>query len=184
MFKVYNEKTAPQDAQVEVQRSLKSFGFLPNLHGVLAEAPLAYKAYNDLFGSFSSESTFTPLERQVIFQTSNYENNCHYCVPGHSMIMTMSKMPENIIESLRNGTPLADSKLETLRTFTKLVLNKKGHLENKEIDAFLNSGYSHRQALEVLVGLASKLISNFTNALARTPIDEQVKSFAWTKPKG
>ncbi|WP_210211317.1 MULTISPECIES: hypothetical protein [unclassified Mesorhizobium] len=39
-----------------------------------------------------------------------------------------------------------------------------------------------RQALEVLIGLAAKLISNFTNALAHTELDDPVKPLAWVHP--
>ncbi|CCQ11548.1 Macrophage infectivity potentiator-related protein [Pseudoalteromonas luteoviolacea B = ATCC 29581] len=46
----------------------------------------------------------------------------------------------------------------------------------------MNAGYTKRQALEVLTGLASKLISNFTNALTHTKVDDAMKPYAWEKP--
>lgn len=180
LFTSYAAETAPEESRELVKQSVDTYSFLPNLHAILAEAPAAYKAYLDTFALFENNTTFSPLEQQIVFQTANYENNCHYCVPGHTMLMTLGKMPQDIIGALREGQPLSDPKLEALRVYVRRVQQKAGHLSTEEIQEFLDAGYTQRQALEVLVGLASKLISNFTNALARTEIDEPVKAFAWT----
>ena len=62
------------------------------------------------------------------------------------------------------------------------MLEKRGHVGDDELLKFLNAGYSKRQALEVLTGLAAKLISDFTNALAHTELDDAVKPLSWTHP--
>jgi alkylhydroperoxidase family enzyme len=183
MFKSYSQKDAPKESLPQIERSLKNYGFLPKLHQVLAGAPAAYQAYLDTFALFEQQTTFTPLEQQVVFMTANYENNCHHCVPGHTFLMTFKKMPADVIEALREGLPIKDAKLEALRTYARQLLDKRGHLDESEIKAFLNAGYTERQALEVLVGLASKLISNFTNSLAHTELDEVSLPDAWVHPK-
>ena len=183
MFEYYTKENAPQESQKLIERSEQAYGFLPKLHQILAGAPAAYQSYLDNFALFENETTFSPLEQQIVFQTANYENNCHYCVPGHTYLMTAAKMPAEIIENLREGTPIADAKLEALRVFTRRVINQRGHLADAEIEEFFAAGYNQRQALEVLVGLAAKLVSNFTNALARTELDNGVDAFAWTHPQ-
>ena len=183
MFKSYTQEDAPKESMPQIERSLKDYGFFPKLHQVLAGAPAAYQAYLNTFELFEHHTTFLPLEQQVVFMTANYENNCHYCVPGHSFLMTFKKMPGDVIESLREGQPIRDPKLEALRTYTRLLIEKRGHLEDGEIKVFLAAGYTERQALEVLVALASKLISNFTNSLAKTELDEVSLAHAWVHPK-
>lgn len=183
MFTSYSKETAPAESLPQIERSLKNYGFFPKLHEVLAGAPAAYQAYLDTFELFEHHTTFSPLEQQVVFMTANFENNCHYCVPGHSFLMTYKKMPADVIEALREGTPIADTKLEALRSYTRLLLDKRGHLDTTEVQAFLEAGYTQRQALEVLVGLASKLISNFTNSLAHTELDDVSVAHAWIHPK-
>ena len=103
-------------------------------------------------------------------------------MPGHTYIMKAANMPEDIIESLREGKPLSDHKLDALRTFTRQVIELRGHLSDEQFNTFIAAGYTSRQALDVLVGLAAKLISNFTNALAHTELDEPVQQYAWTHP--
>lgn len=183
MFNYYTKEDAPEESLELMNRSLATYGFMPKMHEILAGAPAAYQAYLDTFALFENNTTLTPLEQQIVFQTSNYENDCHYCVPGHSYIMKSKKMPADVIEALREGIPISDKKLEALRTYTRRVIENRGHLSEVELGEFFAAGYSPRQALEVLVGLSAKLISNFTNALAKTELDEGVKAFAWTHPK-
>jgi alkylhydroperoxidase family enzyme len=182
-FTTYTKDNAPQESAELVKRSIKAYGFLPNLHAVMAEAPATYKAYLDTFDYFAKETTLSPLEQQVVMQTSNYENNCHYCMPGHSMLMKMMGMPADVIEALREGTPIADAKLDALRSYTRALIDQRGHVTQSQLDAIFAAGYTKRQALEVLTGLAAKLLSNFTNAIAKTEIDAPVKPFAWVHPK-
>ena len=182
MFEYLNKENAPPESLELIERSQTNYGFLPNLHQILAAAPAAYKAYLDTFDLFEKETTLTPLEQQIVFQTANYENNCHYCVPGHTYLMTAAKMPVDIIEALRENAPISNVKLETLRVFTRRVIEKRGHLSESELNEFFAAGYDSRQALEVLVGLSAKLISNFANALAQTKLDAGVTPFAWTHP--
>lgn len=182
MFTNYTKENAPKESAPQIERSVKNYGFLPKLHAILAEAPATYQAYLDTFALFENHTTFTPLEQQVVFMTANYENKCHYCVPGHSFLMTYKKMPGDVIEALREGKPIKDAKLEALRTYARLLIEKRGHLADSELREFLSAGYTKRQALEVLVGLASKLISNYTNSLAKTDLDDVSKPHAWVHP--
>lgn len=182
MFTRHTQNTAPTASRPLMEQSLQAYGFVPTLHQVLAEAPAAYHAYITTLRIFSDETTLSPLEQQVVMMTSNIENRCHYCTAGHTMLMQMMKAPEDVIEALRERQTIPDAKLEALSAFARELLAKRGHVGDAALENFLSAGYDRQQALEVLVGLAAKLISNFTNALAHTELDEPVKPFAWTHP--
>ena len=182
MFTYHEVDTAPEESKPLMEASLKGFGMIPNLHKVLAEAPATYEAYNTVFNLFMKNTTLSPLEQQVVFMTANFENNCHYCVPGHTWMMHAGKMPEEVIEALREGTDIPDAKLQALHLFAKELLDNRGHIGDDRLQAFLEAGYNKRQALEVLTGLSAKLISNFTNALAHTEPDAAFQKYAWTHP--
>lgn len=181
-FTYHDEETAPDASKPLMERSRKGFGMLPNLHKILAAAPITYRAYVDSFEAFMNESSFSKLEAQIVFMTANYENDCHYCTAGHSWAMAAAKMPADVIEALREGQPLSDPKLEALRSFARDLLTHRGHIGDARLQAFLDAGYTKAQALEVLCGLSAKLISNFTNALAHTELDPPMNDFAWTHP--
>ncbi len=81
-------------------------------------------------------TTLSPLEQQVVFMTSNFENKCHYCIPGHTWMMKAGKMPDEVIEALREGTPIPDAKLQALHDFTKELLDNRGHIGDDRLQAF------------------------------------------------
>jgi len=183
MFTYYEYEDAPEESKALMDQAKATSGMIPNLHRVLAVAPITYQAYVSTYGMFKSEAnSLSPLEQQVVMMTANYENNCHYCVPAHSFGMKMGKMPEDVIEALREGNELADAKLEALRSYTKAILDNRGHIGDQRLQEFLDAGYDKRQALEVVAGLAAKLVSNFSNALAKVELDDIIKEYEWTHP--
>jgi len=139
----HDETTAPEDIQDFLMQTKMRNGFIPNLHGIMAEAPgllEGYRAINDLF----LKSSFNRDEITVIWQSVNVENNCHYCVPAHTMV------------AKGNETPLANVKLEALRTFTLQVARQHGVVDDNDVQAFLDAGYTKRNILEVILGLSQK----------------------------
>ena len=183
MFIYHETDTAPKESSPLIEASMQAYGFFPKLHQIMAEAPATYKAYLETFRIFAEETTLSPTQQHVVMQTVNYENRCHYCTAGHSMLMQMAGISDDVIEALREGTPIADPKLEALRRFTQNLIESRGHIGDDKLSEFLKSGYTKRQALEVLTGIATKTLSNFTNALAHTELDEPVKPFAWSHPE-
>lgn len=182
MFTYHDETTAPVGSLPQIAAAKAMFGFLPNLHKVLAESPAAHEAYSTVYKLATEKTGFTPIETQVVLMASNFHNRCHYCMAGHSMIMSMLKAPQGVIDALREGRPIADPKLETLRSFATQLLEQRGHVGDEALQAFLDAGHTKAQALDVLVCLSAKLLSNFANALAHTELDPPMRAMAWTPP--
>ena len=156
----------------------KAHGFVPNLFGVFAESPAVVKAYLT-FGQIFDESSFSQTERQVVNLAASRFNECHYCMAAHSVFAGLQKVPAEVIEAIRNDHPIADSKLEALRTFTTAAVEKRGWLSDDNIAAFLAAGYSKAQILEVILGISFRTLSNYTNHIADTPLDDAFASEAW-----
>jgi alkylhydroperoxidase family enzyme len=179
-FQSYTIDTAPATARTGLEDAKRAFGFVPNLQSYMAEAPELLAGYSALWGLFS-KSTLTPHEQQVVYLTSNFENDCHYCMAGHSTLAKMIHMDEGVIAALRAGTPLPDEKLEALHLFTTLVVRERGFVPDADVDAFLAAGYTRRNVLEVILGVATKVMSNYTNHLVHTPYDAFMQGNEWTK---
>lgn len=178
-FQIHSIDTAPEDAKPLLENSKKSFGMIPNLHGVFAESPQALEAYKQLTGLFQQTSLSTE-EQHVVWLTINVYNRCHYCVPAHSALAKMDKVDVQIVHALREERPLDDPKLEALRKFTLAVVEQRGHVDAGAVDAFLDAGFTKANILEVILGVSHKVLSNYTNHLAQTPIDAPFKDEAWT----
>ncbi|MFQ5346609.1 MAG: carboxymuconolactone decarboxylase family protein [Rhodothalassiaceae bacterium] len=180
-FTLHDKDSAPEGARPLLEAVEKKFGFIPGLMRVMAESPQAMEGYLTLSRLFEA-SGFDPVERQVVLLTVSAENGCTYCVAAHSGAAKMAGMPEAVLSALRAGRPLPDAKLEALRRFTHKMVEKRGWLEEADIETFLAAGYERRHVLDVILGVALKTLSNCTNHVAHTPLDEAFKPLAWQPP--
>lgn len=179
-YTVHTPETAPEAARETIAGAKKAFGFVPNLLGVMAEAPALVKAYTTMSRIFE-ETSFSPAERQVVLLTVSYENGCEYCVAAHSVIAGMQKVPGDVVAAVRDGKPIADPKLDALRRFTAAVVEMRGWPSEDDTKAFLNAGYAKAQVLEVILGVGMKILSNYTNHVAETPLDPAFANAVWSK---
>ncbi|MBJ7881210.1 carboxymuconolactone decarboxylase family protein [Gelidibacter salicanalis] len=179
-LKIHNIETAPEGSKAFLEQSQKANGMIPGLHGVLAGSPGLLEAYQTIHKLFT-DSSFDKDELTVVWQTINVEHACHYCVPAHTGIAKMMKVDDAITEALRNETPLENSKLEALRTMTLNLVRNRGHVSPEELETFYAAGYEERQVLDIILGVSQKVISNYTNRIANTPVDAPFEKFVWSK---
>lgn len=179
-FPVYSTDSAPEAARESLAQAKRAFGFVPNLLGVLAQAPQALKAYVTLSSLFS-KSSLSPTEQQVVLLTVSFENECPYCMAAHTAVAKMSGLSDEVVSALRSGEPLGDSKLEALRDFTRKIVKTRGWIGERDARQFAAAGYHEQQVLEVILGVTMKTLSNYTNHLAQTPLDHAFEAHVWRK---
>lgn len=180
-FTVHDETTAPEAARPLLEQIKKSSGIIPSLFGVMAENPAALEAYTN-FSKIFGKAGFSPLEQQVVLITASVENECHFCVAAHSTLSAGSGLDMDVIHAVRDDRPIDDDKLEALRLFTKKVVVQRGFVSEADTDAFLEAGYTRGAVLGVILGVSLKVISNYTNHVAETPVDAPFQKYAWTPP--
>ena len=179
-FPSHDLNSAPDASKPLLEKSQEAFGRLPGLHKVLAESPQAFEGYQLLHKLFT-ETEFDAEELTVVWQSINVEHECHYCVPAHTGIAKMMKVPDEITDALRTETALPSDKLEALRTFTVQMVRARGYVSEAQMNAFFAAGYGHRAVLDVILGLAQKTMSNYVNHVAETPVDQVFQSLVWTR---
>ena len=181
-FTVHTIDTAPQQSVPLLQGAQKAFGFVPNLIAVLAESPAVVEAYLTLTQIFD-KSSLTATERQVAILAISRYNECDYCMAAHSVVASMQDVPADVIQAIRNDKPIADAKLEALRTFAATVIEKRGWLSDDDVTAFRFAGYNQAQVLEVVLAASLKKLSNYANHVAETPLDDAFASREWRPVK-
>jgi uncharacterized peroxidase-related enzyme len=179
-YTVHTIETAPKAAKETLAAAKEGLGFVPNLFAVMAEAPALVKAYATLSRLFD-ETSLSAVERQTVLLTVSFVNGCEYCIAAHSVIAGMQKVPGDVVQAIRDGNPIADRKLEALRRFTAAVVNTRGWPSEVDTAAFLGAGYGKQQVLEVVLGVGMKTLSNYTNHVAGTPLDQAFAGAAWSK---
>jgi alkylhydroperoxidase family enzyme len=179
-FTRHDTATAPQASRPLLEETRLKFGAVPNLHAYMAEAPGLLEAYLHLHRLFL-ETSFTPVEQTVVWQTINVEHACHYCVPAHTGIANRMKVPDEVTQALRDETPLPDARLEALRTFTLAMVRRRGAVSPAEIDTFVEAGFTQRQVLEVVLGTAHKVMSNYSSKFLDTPVEPYFQPYVWNR---
>ncbi|MDV7104910.1 carboxymuconolactone decarboxylase family protein [Vibrio sp. TH_r3] len=177
-FTLHTLESAPEASKPFVEGSIKANGMLPGLHAVMADAPGLLEGYQVLHKLFT-ESSFNAEELTVVWQTINVEHECHYCVPAHTGIAHMMNVDPALTDALRNKEKMTTDKLQVLHETTLLMVRNRGVLSDEEMETFFAAGYSQRQLLDIVLGLAQKVMSNYTNHLAHTPVDDVFKKFEW-----
>ncbi len=180
-FTLHDSTTAEPAAAAVLTGVQQAWGFVPNLHRILAESPQALEAYSTLW-TIAEQTRFSAVERNVAYLAIIYENECRYCMAGHSNLSRMAGVDAATIAAIRDGKPLADTRLEALRSFASSVTRNRGVVTPAEVDAFKAAGYDNRAILDLLVLGATKLISNYANHVAETPLDGFMKGAEWTPP--
>jgi uncharacterized peroxidase-related enzyme len=180
-FTLFDEQTAPTAAQPILAKTQQAFKMIPNLERIMALAPTLLQSYSTAWTVFS-QTSLSAVEQQIVYQTANFENECDYCVPWHTLLSQQANMSEQDIDALRTGRKLSTERYEELRRFTQALIHSKGKVVQADIDAFYEKGFTPQQVLEVVLGIAIKTMSNYTNSIAGTPLDSVVQKYRWKKP--
>ncbi len=169
---------APEASREVLKAATTKYGFTPNLLGKMANSASVLKAYLELNGLLE-QTSLTPAERQTVLLTVSRENDCRYCVAAHTVIASMQGVQNEVVEAIRNGQPIGDKKLEALSRFTSEVATTRGWPSDEAKQALEDAGYTPAQALEVVLGVTVKTLSNYVNHLADTELDEAFSAKAW-----
>ncbi len=178
-FELHTIESAPDDAKPLLEQSNQDYGMVPGLYQVMASSPQLLKSYFALHELFD-KTDLTVEERNTVWLAISIENECHYCVPAHTAIAKQQGVSQDIITALRGKKPLGDEKLEALRTLTLILVRNRGNATQEELNAFFAAGFEPRHVLDILVGIAQKTLSNYTNHLTQTEVDAPFKAFTWT----
>jgi uncharacterized peroxidase-related enzyme len=180
-FKIHTPRTAP-DQSAEILDGVKAnVGFIPNVFATIAESPSALNGIVSLGEAFSS-STFTSEEQQIIQLAASTENECAYCVSGHTAFSQSLEISDAVVSALRAKEPVPDVRLDVLSNIVRSLIQNRGHIAQSEIDTFIAAGYTRAQFLEVVLGISVKTFSNYVSIALNIPLDAQFEKYTWKRP--
>src|SRR3546814_16447541 len=108
--------SAPEQASERLLAAQKNSGFLPNLLGVLANAPTALEAYQVVSG-INARNGLTAAEREVVQIPAAARHGCGFCTAGHTAIARKKlAIPEDIMNTMTDTQALSDQQHNTLDT--------------------------------------------------------------------
>ena len=178
-FQIHTIETAPEASKDALKAVQQANGFIPNLIGVLANAPAALETYRTVSG-INGRNSLTAEEREVVQITAAVVNGCGFCVAGHTKIaLKLLKMPTEVVEAIRATARIDyNPKLDMLARFTLAVILQKAKLTPAQLHSFFDAGYTQQQAIEVILGVSLATLCNYVNNIAETPINPELQDFA------
>jgi uncharacterized peroxidase-related enzyme len=180
-FTLYSKDAAPEPSRALLGAVEAKFGFIPNVLRQIAEAPAALGGTLQLM-EVLGKSSLSPAEQWIALLVVAFQNSSSYCVAANSTVARMMGVPANVVEQIRKGHPLPDSRLEALRHFTAEMVHHRGQVSPDTTRQFLKAGFTKAQVFEVILAVALETVASYTDRAVGTPMDTQFQANAWTRP--
>lgn len=181
LFVQHTPEDAPVASRQVLSAAKKRFGMVPNALALLAASPTTLEAFGVFTAAFE-RSALSPLQREVVIMAVGFRNECEICVAMHTRSLRMLHAEPALIEALRSGESLPDPHLEALRAFTWAVMEHRGAVPERGVQAFLEAGFTREQALDVVLGVGAYTLSTYANRLVGAPLDKFLEPSRWTPP--
>jgi alkylhydroperoxidase family enzyme len=177
-YPVHTIASAPEKSKPALEWLKQAFGVLPNLPAVIANSP---KLINSLVGLFQQVHSpgLSEAENQIVLLTDAVTNASTYAVAFHTALALQQGISSEETTAIRERRLPADKRFAALSKLAKTLIEKRGHLSEQELDAFLGAGFTKEQVLEVIAIVAASTITNYAGTIANPPLEDQFQQFAW-----
>ncbi|MBL8911684.1 MAG: carboxymuconolactone decarboxylase family protein [Archangium sp.] len=128
---------------------------------------------NFLSGSFDG------AERQVVLLTNAVMNRSAWAVAFHSTAALKEGVSEQDVKAIRDGSLPANEKHRALSSITRALVERRGHLEPRDVEAFTSAGYTHAQLLEVIAGQGASMMANYAGNITHPPVETPFAAQTW-----
>ena len=161
---------APTHSQPLLQSVKDSLGSVPNLFRLLSHSPAALNAYLQL-NTALGEGQLDAATRERLALAVSQQNDCQYCLAAHSYLgKHVAKLSEAEILTNRHGSS-GDEKAAIAVNFAVQLVQQRGAVQDSDIQAVLDAGYSRAELLEIIAHVALNTLSNYVNTALATEID-------------
>ena len=148
----------------------KKLGSVPNIMRAMGNSPALLQGYLSLSDALGT-GTLGAKTGELIALAVAQENTCDYCLSAHSFIGgKMLKIDDESLTLARQGKN-EDSKIQAALTFAKTLVNKRGHVEDEDVEALKAVGYTEGEIGEIVAHVALNTLTNYFNHTANTEID-------------
>lgn len=164
LFIQHTLETASDAGRVILQDIQRAYGFVPNLFHYMIEAPVVVEAYLTL-NKLIAKTSLTPAQAQLALLTVSIENGCPFCSAAHQGLAKKSGVAVESIEAVVAKTLPMCVQDAALVSFVQQLVIERGRVSEAVIQTFLDAGYTKQQIFELMLILAIKTLSNYTNHL-------------------
>ncbi len=165
------DRPTPEQTQAEIE---KDFGFVPNLLKEMSKSPAAPLVYTKTEAIMHS-AYLTAKEQQVVQLVVSLFNDCHYCSSMHSKFSEINGVSHEDVLAIRKGEFPQDKHVGNLVWVTRTILEKRGHLTDKDLEIVEDMGIDRARLYEILAHIGRKMIANYAVHIIKPELDEPFK---------
>jgi uncharacterized peroxidase-related enzyme len=177
-YQIHTIASAPEKSRPVLEQLQQAFGFIPNLAAAISNSPKLLTAFAAVFQQVHS-SSLTEQEIQIVLLTDAVANSCAYAVAFHTALALNQGVRSEETDAIRARLLPRDRRFAALSTLATTLIERRGHLSEQELDAFLAAGFTKEQILEVIAIVAASTITNYAGTIANPPLEDQFQQFAW-----
>jgi uncharacterized peroxidase-related enzyme len=163
----------PEDATGPVKEIYddltKKMGKVINIFQGMGNSAAALNAYLSMSGALS-KGELSPQDREVVYLGVSQKNGCNYCLSAHTQLAKKAGMNEDQILNIRRFSP-ESSKHAALLKFVTRVMETHGFVDDADIAAVRDAGYSDGQIAESIAYIGLATYSNLFNHVYGTEVD-------------
>jgi len=180
-FPVHTIESAPEKSRAALRTIEQAFGLVPNLAATMAESPPLVNAFLGVFTQIHGGS-FTAGERQILLLSNAVANASPWAVAFHSTLALKEGVAPGDVEAVREGRLPMTPRLAALSALTRALIEKRAHLDVRDLASFADAGFREVQVLEVIATLAASVMANYTGNIAHPPVEAQFQPQTWHLP--
>ena len=178
-FPVNTIASAPERSRPALQQLQSAFGMLPNIAGAMSTSPVLINSLVGLFQTVHGGS-FTEAQIQLLLLTNAVTNACSWAVAFHTVLALKEGLEPEDVQAIRERRLPKDSKLAALSALAKALIERRGRLDDQDVDRFIAAGFGKDHALEVIAVVTASTITNYTGSVAKTPLEAAFQAHAWS----
>ena len=177
-FPVHTIESAPEASRPSMHDVQARFGTIPNLAGAMATSPVLIRAFVQIFDKVHGGS-FTEPQIQTVLLTDAVTNRSAWAVALHTALGLKAGLDPADVEAMRAGHSPSDRKLAALSTLARTLIEKRGRLNDQDMEQFLSAGFSEDLLLETITIVAASTITNYVGNVANPPLEAPLQEYAW-----
>jgi AhpD family alkylhydroperoxidase len=174
-YPVHTLDSAPEASKSPLRDVQARFGMIPNLAGAMATSPVLIQSFVGIFDKVHGGS-FTEPQIQTVLLTDAVTNACTWAVAFHTALGLQAGLDPADVEAVRAGRSPSDEKLGALSTVARTLIEKRGRLDEQDIERFLAVGFSKELLLEVITIVAASTITNYTGNVTNPPLEAALQA--------
>jgi uncharacterized peroxidase-related enzyme len=145
-------------------------GMVPNMMRTMGNSPTLLEGYLNFSAALGSGSLGAKTGELIAIAVAE-SNQCDYCLSAHTYIgANLAAIDADALTAARDGHS-ANAKTNAALQFAKTLTDKKGLVNNEDLNYIKAAGFTEGEIGEIVGHVALNILTNYFNNTAGTAID-------------